>query len=75
MLQILFGLFGLASLVAIAWLFSESRGKVDWKLVGTGIAMQLVFAIFVLMTPWGAWIFGALRASSSCWASLRKARS
>jgi concentrative nucleoside transporter, CNT family len=60
MLQILFGLFGLASLVAIAWLFSESRGKVDWKLVGTGIAMQLVFAIFVLMTPWGAWIFGAL---------------
>jgi len=60
MLQILFGLFGLACLVGIAWLFSEAKGKVDWKLVGTGVALQIVFAIFVLLTPWGAWIFGAL---------------
>lgn len=60
MLQILFGLFGLACLIAIAWLFSEAKRSVDWKLVGTGVALQIVFAIFVLMTPWGASIFGAL---------------
>lgn len=60
MLQILFGLFGLACLIAIAWLFSEAKRGVDWKLVGTGVALQIVFAIFVLMTPWGASIFGAL---------------
>jgi CNT family concentrative nucleoside transporter len=60
MLQILFGLFGLACLIAIAWLFSEAKRSVDWKLVVTGVALQIVFAIFVLMTPWGASIFGAL---------------
>jgi CNT family concentrative nucleoside transporter len=60
MTQILFGLFGLASLVGIAWLFSEAKRSVDWRLVGTGVAMQIVFAIFVLLTPWGAWIFSAL---------------
>jgi CNT family concentrative nucleoside transporter len=60
MLQILFGLFGLACLIAIAWLFSESKRAVDWRLVGTGVALQIVFAIFVLMTPWGAGIFNAL---------------
>lgn len=60
MQQILFGLFGLASLIGIAWLFSEARRQVDWRLVLTGVVLQLVFAIFVLMTPWGASIFGAL---------------
>jgi CNT family concentrative nucleoside transporter len=60
MLQILFGLFGLACLIAIAWLFSEAKRNVDWRLVGTGVALQIVFAIFVLMTPWGASIFNAL---------------
>lgn len=60
MLQILFGLFGLACLIGIAWLFSEAKRSVDWRLVGTGLALQIVFAIFVLLTPWGGWIFGAL---------------
>jgi CNT family concentrative nucleoside transporter len=60
MLQILFGLFGLACLLAIAWLFSEAKRSVNWRLVGTGIALQIVFACFVLLTPWGATIFGVL---------------
>jgi concentrative nucleoside transporter, CNT family len=57
---ILFGLFGLASLIAIAWLFSNNKRNVDWRLVATGLALQLVFAVFVLMTPWGAALFGGL---------------
>ncbi|MEZ5463984.1 MAG: NupC/NupG family nucleoside CNT transporter [Lysobacteraceae bacterium] len=60
MLSILFGLFGLAVLVGIAWLFSAQKGAVDWKLVATGIGLQLVFAALVLLTPWGATVFGWL---------------
>jgi len=58
--QILSGLLGLAALLGIAWLFSDHRRGIDWRLVGTGLALQILFASFVLLTPWGAWIFGAI---------------
>ncbi|MBS7456047.1 NupC/NupG family nucleoside CNT transporter [Coralloluteibacterium stylophorae] len=60
MFQILFGLFGLAVLLGIAWAFSANRRAVDWKLVGIGVVLQLVFACLVLLTPFGAKAFGAL---------------
>jgi len=60
MSSILFGLFGLASLIGIAWLFSRDRWQVNWRLVLIGVGLQLVFASFVLLTPWGAGLFGAL---------------
>jgi concentrative nucleoside transporter, CNT family len=60
MSAILFGLFGLATLLGIAWLFSRNKRAVDWRLVATGLGLQLLFALFVLLTPWGAMIFGAL---------------
>jgi len=59
-MDILFGLFGLSVLVSIAWLFSNNKKAVDWKLVGTGVVLQILFAMFVLLTPWGAAIFNAL---------------
>ena len=59
-MDILFGLFGLSVLLAIAWLFSNNKKAVDWKLVGTGVVLQILFAMFVLLTPWGAAIFNAL---------------
>ncbi len=55
-----FGLFGLAVLIGIAWLFSNNKRRVDWKLVGIGIALQLLVASLVLLTPWGASIFDGL---------------
>lgn len=55
-----FGLFGLAVLIGIAWLFSSNKRLVDWKLVATGITLQILFAAFVLLTPWGAAIFDGL---------------
>jgi CNT family concentrative nucleoside transporter len=58
--QILFGLFGLAVLVGIAWLFSRDKKSVDWKLVATGVGLQVLFAMFVLLTPWGSLIFDTL---------------
>ena len=34
-----FGLFGLAVLIGIVWLFSNNRRAVDWKLVSTGVIL------------------------------------
>jgi concentrative nucleoside transporter, CNT family len=55
-----FGLLGLAVLLGLTWLFSTNRSRVDWRLVGTGLALQLVIAGLVLLTPWGASVFDAL---------------
>ncbi len=52
-----FGLFGLAVLVAITWLFSNNRRAVDWRLVGTGITLQIAFAALVLLVPGGRDVF------------------
>lgn len=47
--SVLWGVFGLASLIGIAWLFSNNRGRVDWQLVLTGIVLQVAFAAVVLL--------------------------
>jgi CNT family concentrative nucleoside transporter len=55
-----FGLFGLAVLVGIAWLFSNNKRAVDWRLVATGVALQIAFAALVLLVPGGRDVFDAL---------------
>lgn len=57
---VLFGLFGLASLIGIAWVFSLNRRAVDWRLVLTGISLQVGFAALVLLVPGGKDVFDAL---------------
>ena len=57
---VLFGLFGLASLIGIAWVFSLNRRAVDWRLVLTGISLQIGFAALVLLVPGGKDVFDAL---------------
>ena len=52
-----FGLFGLAVLIGIVWLFSNNRRAVDWKLVATGITLQIGFAALVLLVPGGREVF------------------
>ena len=52
-----FGLFGLAVLVGIVWLFSNNRRAIDWKLVATGITLQIAFAALVLLVPGGREVF------------------
>ena len=42
------GIIGIVALLAIAWLFSSNRKAINWKLVGKGMLIQLVFAILVL---------------------------
>ena len=60
MSTILFGILGLALLIGIAFLFSNSRTNINWRIVGTGLGLQLVFAIFVILTPWGSLVFDAI---------------
>ncbi|MQP77510.1 NupC/NupG family nucleoside CNT transporter [Stenotrophomonas sp. MYb238] len=52
-----FGLFGLVVLIGITWLFSNNKKAVDWKLVATGISLQIAFAALVLLVPGGRDVF------------------
>lgn len=42
------GLLGLFVMVLIAFLLSDNKRKVDWKLVSIGLLLQIAFAILVL---------------------------
>ena len=50
---IAFGLMGLFVLIGIAWSCSSHRKRVDWRLVLSGIGLQLLFAIIVILVPGG----------------------
>ncbi len=54
------GLLGIATLLGIGFLFSSNRKAISWKLVFTGLTLQLIFAIGVLKVPAVAMIFDAL---------------
>lgn len=45
------GLIGIVVLIFIAYLFSSYRKKIDWKLVASGIILQIIIAILVLRVP------------------------
>jgi concentrative nucleoside transporter, CNT family len=55
--SILRGLLGLAVVTALAFVFSNNKKKINWRLVGVGIAMQFVFALIVIKTSIGRDIF------------------
>ncbi|TVR89259.1 MAG: NupC/NupG family nucleoside CNT transporter [Saprospirales bacterium] len=47
-MDILRGVIGMVLIIGVAVLFSNNRKKIDWKLVGIGLAIQFVLAIFIL---------------------------
>jgi len=49
--MILQSLLGLAAFTGIAWLISENRNRVRFKLVLTGIVIQLIIGIILLKIP------------------------
>lgn len=57
MSDLLFGVFGLAVLIGLAYLFSVNKKEIKWQQVGIGLSMQIVFAIFVILVPWGEKFF------------------
>ena len=59
----LLGILGLFSLLSIALLLSENRSAINLKTVFYGLIFQLIFALFILKTPFGAPIFSFLDQS------------
>lgn len=55
--NIAFGLFGLSVLIGIAVALSNRRREIDWRLVFSGIGLQLIFAITVILVPGGRKFF------------------
>ncbi|MDD3876902.1 MAG: nucleoside transporter C-terminal domain-containing protein [Bacteroidales bacterium] len=55
--SILRGLLGMILLVFIAYLFSNNRKAISWRVVITGLSMQIVLAIGVLKVPFIQHIF------------------
>lgn len=49
--SVLRGLLGIFVLIAIAFIFSEKRKKISWKVVGIGLVIQILLAIGVLQVP------------------------
>ncbi len=47
-MSVLNGLFGLAVLIGIAYLASNNKKKINWRLVLSGFGLQIVFAVFML---------------------------
>lgn len=52
---------GLVVLVGIAWLLSTDRRRIDWRLVGVGLGLQLLFAAVVHLLPPGRMFFEWIR--------------
>ena len=59
----LLGILGLFTLLSIALLLSENRSAINLKTVFYGLIFQLIFALFILKTPFGAPIFSFLDQS------------
>lgn len=51
------GSLGVVCMLLLAWLMSSNRRAVDWRLVGTGLGLQLVFALLVLKVSWVSRLF------------------
>ena len=51
-LSVFRGIIGIAVIISIAFLFSEKKSKIPWKIVGIGLLFQIVLA-FLILNPLG----------------------
>jgi len=47
------GIIGILVLLGIAYACSRNRKAINWRSVGGGFALQIIFALMVLKTAWG----------------------
>ncbi|MGB0850769.1 MAG: NupC/NupG family nucleoside CNT transporter [Bacteroidia bacterium] len=59
-MEIIRGLLGLSILILIAFAMSKHKKKVNWKLVGSGVAIQLILGLLVFKVPAFASVFGVI---------------
>jgi CNT family concentrative nucleoside transporter len=58
------GILGVLLVIALAFLFSNNKRKINWRLVGIGLGIQLTLAVFVIFgdkfrtIPYIGWLLG-----------------
>ena len=53
-------LVGILIMLGLAWSMSVNRKKIPWRVIGWGLGLQFFFAVLVLKTAPGAWLFSQL---------------
>lgn len=56
-MQRLVSAFGIVVLLSLAWLLSNNRRAVPWRVIGWGLVLQFSFGLFILQTGPGLKIF------------------
>jgi CNT family concentrative nucleoside transporter len=62
LLERLMGLVGIASMLGLTWLLSYDRKRINWRMVGAGVALQIALGVVVLKTPVGRALFSGANA-------------
>lgn len=60
MISILRGIFGILLLVGIAFLFSNNKKHINWRLVITGLSLQFIFALLIIKGEYFSQYFSPL---------------
>ncbi len=55
------GVLGVFALMAIAYAISNNRRAINWHTVTVGVGLQVIFALIVLKTTPGQWLFQGAR--------------
>jgi CNT family concentrative nucleoside transporter len=45
------GLIGVVLILGIAWLVSNNKKKINYRLVGSGVLLQILIALLILKVP------------------------
>ena len=53
---------GIFLLPGVAWIFSTDRRRMNWRVIGWGILLQILFALFVFKVPAGTKVFLAVNS-------------
>ncbi|KOY87097.1 Na+ dependent nucleoside transporter domain-containing protein [bacterium 336/3] len=56
------GIIGIVLILGLAFLLSNNRKAINYRLVGVGLGLQVILALFILKVPFGKVIFGELGA-------------
>ena len=51
------GILGIFAILGITYLMSNDKKNIDMRIVIWGLGLQLLFGIFILVTPFGKPIF------------------
>ncbi len=57
------GVIGIVAILGIAVLMSNNRKKIKLRMIAWGLGLQITFALIILWTPPGRWLFEAARVT------------